>query len=143
MEVSTEMWSMIQEHLGYTDEEMEIFKNLPRNADVMAAAPELMNKTITCTVVDSHGCNSRHRVGDTFYFDGMGNLLTKLNPKRICVYALNAMAPLIFTTNELIYAGVDPNDIRFNRTGCFDVGVKCGGWGRIVMEIKVSDRTST
>jgi hypothetical protein len=30
--------------------------------------------------------------------------------------------------------------MRFKRTGCFDVGVKCGGWGRIVMEIKVEDR---
>ncbi|MBN1881011.1 MAG: TIGR04076 family protein [Deltaproteobacteria bacterium] len=140
MKITAEMWDMLQEHLGYTDEQMKMFKDLPRNTDVMVKAPDLMNKTITCTVVDSHGCNSRHRVGETFYFDGVGNLLTKLSPKRICVHALNAMSPLIFTVNELIYAGVDPNDIRFNRLGCLDVGVKCGGWGRIVLEIKVIDR---
>lgn len=140
MKITAETWDMIQDHLGYTDEEMEIFKKLPRNTDVMAMAPELLNKTITCTVVEANGCNTRHKVGDTFYFDGAGNLLTKLNPKRICVHALAVMSPLIFTVNEMIYAGVDPNDIRFNRFGCFDVGVKCGGWGRIIVEIKVIDR---
>jgi len=31
-------------------------------------------------VVDSKGCNSQHKVGDKFYFDGAGNLLTKLSP---------------------------------------------------------------
>ena len=78
--------------------------------------------------------------GDKFYFDGSGNLITKLNPKRICVYALSTVAPLIFTANELFYAGADPNEMRFNRTGCFDVGVRCGGWGRVVMEVRLEDR---
>ena len=42
--------------------------------------------------------------------------------------------------NELFYAGVDPNEMRLNRVGCFDVGVKCGGWGRIVLEVKMEER---
>lgn len=42
--------------------------------------------------------------------------------------------------NELFYAGVDPNGMRFRRVGCFDVGVRCGGWGHIVMELKMEDR---
>jgi hypothetical protein len=35
---------------------------------------------------------------------------------------------------------VDPNEMRFNRVGCFDVGVRCGGWGHIALEIRVEDR---
>ncbi len=50
------------------------------------------------------------------------------------------MASLIFTSNELFYAGVDPNEMRFKRTGCFDVGVQCGGWGHVVLELKMEDR---
>ena len=38
------------------------------------------------------------------------------------------------------WAGVDPNEMRFKRAGCFDVGVKCGGWGRIVLQCRVVDR---
>ena len=42
--------------------------------------------------------------------------------------------------HELFYAGVDPNDMHFKRFGCRDVGVQCGGWGKIVMEIRMEDR---
>ena len=37
-------------------------------------------------------------------------------------------------------AGADPNEARFKRAACFDVGLECGGWGRIVMELSVKDR---
>jgi len=130
----------MQAHLGYSDEEMERFRKNPRNVDVMAKASELMDKTIIVEVVESKNCNSQHRVGDKFIFDGSGNLLTKKNPKRICIYALAELPKFIFAINELIYAGADPNKIRFRRTGCFDVGVACGGWGHITMEIKVEER---
>jgi uncharacterized repeat protein (TIGR04076 family) len=140
MKVDESVWNTFQKHLGYTDEEMKEFRGNPRNADVLSKGPALMNKTIVVEVVKSHGCNSQHKEGDKFYFDGAGNLITKLCPKRICIYALSSVAMGIFASNELFYAGVDPNEMRFKRAGCFDVGVKCGGWGHIVMEIRVEDR---
>ena len=140
MNIDPSMRELIQQHLGYTDEEMRTFERNPRNLDVMAKAPELMNKTIIAEVVESHGCNSRHMVGDKIYFDGAGNLLTKLNPKKICLYALNAFTPGVYTANELFYAGADPNQMRFKRFGCADVGLRCGGWGHIAMEFRMEDR---
>ena len=136
----TKMWKIMKRHLGYNDDEMKLFRDNPRNEDVLSKVPALMNKTIVVEVVESHGCNSQHKQGDEFYFDGAGNLLTKLCPKKVCIYALNASAGLIFTSNELLYAGIDPNEMRFKRAGCFDVGVQCGGWGRIIMEIRIEDR---
>jgi uncharacterized repeat protein (TIGR04076 family) len=106
----------------------------------MSKAPDLMNKTIIAEVVASHGCASQHHVGDRFYFDGAGNLITKLSPKRICVHALSVLSGPIVVVNELFYAGVDPNDMRLNRVGCFDVGIQCGGWGHIALEVKIEDR---
>ena len=138
--MTEETWRFMQEHLGYDDEELEIFRSNPRNAEILSRAPALMQKTIVAEVVASHGCNSRHHVGDRFYFDGAGNLITKLNPKRICVHALSALSGPIYVANELFYAGVDPNDMRLNRVGCFDVGVRCGGWGHIAMRVTVEDR---
>lgn len=142
MKMSEEAWKFIQNHLGYTNEELKKFREDPRNEDVLSKAPALMNKTIIAEVVESHGCNSQHKVGDRFYFDGTGNLSTRLCPKKICYYALNSIGGLIFAANELFYAGIDPNEMRFKRAGCFDVGVQCGGWGRIVMELRVEDRKS-
>jgi uncharacterized repeat protein (TIGR04076 family) len=140
MKVDENVWKFMQQHLGYSDEEMDLFRQNPRNEEMLSKAPALMGKTIVAEVVDSHGCASQHRLGDKFYFDGAGNLMTRLNPKRVCVYALSALAPLIYVTNELFYAGADPNQMRFNRVGCFDVGVRCGGWGRIVLEVRMEDR---
>ena len=140
MKINGGLWKFMQEHLGYNDEEMKMFKENPRNEDVLSKVAALMNKTIIAEVVESHGCNSQHKVGDKFYFDGAGNLITKLCPKRICVYALMSVGALVFTSNELFYAGVDPNEIRFKRAGCFDVGIRCGGWGHIVLELRVEER---
>ncbi len=140
MKLEERAWKGVQARLGYTDGEMKKFRENPRNEDVITKASALMNKTIVAKVVESHGCNSQHKVGDKFYFDGAGNLLTKLCPNRICIYALDSIAGLIFASNELFCAGVDPNEMRFRRAGCFDVGVQCGGWGHIVMELSMEDR---
>jgi uncharacterized repeat protein (TIGR04076 family) len=140
MKVNQETWNFYQKHLGYTDAEMKKFRANPRNEDVISKAPALMNKTMIVEVVESHGCNSQHKVGDKFYFDGSGNLLTKLCPKRICISAMSSVAALIQASSELFYAGVDPNEMRFKRVGCSDVGVRCGGWGHIAMELRVEER---
>ena len=98
-----------------------------------------MNKNVIATVVESHGCISQHKFGDQFNFDGFGNLLTEHCPKRICIYDLSAIAPQIFAVNELLFANVDPNKIRFNRAACFDLGMQCRRVGQIPMEIKIKD----
>jgi uncharacterized repeat protein (TIGR04076 family) len=58
-----------------------------------------MDKTNIIEVIEARGCNRRHKAGDKFYFDGSGNLLTKLCPSRICFGAMNAMPPLISMTH--------------------------------------------
>jgi uncharacterized repeat protein (TIGR04076 family) len=133
-------WKVMKERLGYSDEEMKTFQENPRNCDVVSKAPALVNKTLVLEIVESHGCNSQHKVGDKIIFDGAGNLLTKHSPEKICAYAINAAVPLIYAANELFFAGIDPNQMRFKRSACIDVGVQCGGWGRIVLELSVQDR---
>ena len=135
-----EVWKTMQAHLGLSDEEADLFKRDPRNARVMATAPAMRRRTIVFEVVESAACNSGHVVGTRFYFTGDGNLVTKMAPSRICAYALPIMTQAIFGIQELWYADVDPNALCFKRAGCFDVGVRCGGWGRIVVEAKVMDR---
>jgi hypothetical protein len=138
--VPEKMWAMMKERLGYTDEELELFKNDPRNPKVLATGMEMANKTIVFEVVESDGCNSQHRVGTRFFFTGDGNLITKMNPSRVCAFVMPIMTQAIFAIHELWYAGVDPNELRFKRGGCFDVGLRCGGWGHVVLEAKVMAR---
>lgn len=141
MNVDENVWTYLQNHLGYSDEEMKTFKSNPRNEKVIVSGAALMDKTIVAEVVESHGCNSGHHVGDKFYMDGAGNLLSKMCPSRMCIHALSSIQPLVFTANELVYAGVDPNEMLFKRCGCVDVGLQCGGWGKVVLEIRMEDRS--
>lgn len=140
MKVTEEALEFYKGHLDYSNEEMEMFQSNPKNLQVIAKAPDIMKKTIVFEVIESNGCNSQHKTGDRFVFDGAGNLLTKRNPNRVCIFALHAMSALIYGAQELFYAGVDPNEACFKKAGCHDVGVRCGGWGHVAMEIKMIDR---
>jgi uncharacterized repeat protein (TIGR04076 family) len=141
MKLDEKTWKGIQQHLGYNDEEMKQFRENPRNEDVLSKTDVMLNKTIVAEIIESHGCDSGHKVGDKIYFDGRGiSLLTKLGPSRICIFALHSVALAMPALAELVYAGIDPNEMRFKRFGCVDVGIKCGGWGHIVMELRVEDR---
>lgn len=133
-------WPLIKRHLGYTNEEMDLFKANPKNEAVLDKGKELLQKEIIIEVVASKGCNSQHKAGDKIFFDGAGNLLAEKSPQKICIFALNAITPLIYAANELFYAGVDPNSMKFKRASCIDVGVQCGGWGQISLEISMQDR---
>jgi uncharacterized repeat protein (TIGR04076 family) len=119
---------------------MKVWLDNPRNQEAVLKVPTLLQKTIVIKVVESHACSSLHKIGQEFYFDGPGNLISKINPKRICIFALSQMERLIFAAQELFYAGIDPNEMKIKRGGCFDVGLKCGGWGRVVFELKFEDR---
>jgi len=135
-------WRLIQRHLKYSKEELELFKGNPRNEAVLDVGRDLQDKRIIIEVVESKGCNSQHKVGDKFIFDGAGNLLTRHNPEKICIFALNAATGLIFAASELFYAGVNPNEMKFRRSGCFDVGVQCGVWGKVVVELTMIERSN-
>ena len=141
MKLDEKTWKGVQQHLGYNDEEMKQFRENPRNEDALSKTAVMLNKTIVAEIIESQGCDSGHKVGDKIYFDGRGvSLLTKLGPSRICIFALHSVALAMPALAELLYAGINPNEMRFKRFGCPDVGVKCGGWGHIVMELSIEDR---
>ena len=140
MKLSEDMKKNIKERLDYNDEELKLFLDNPKNIELLTKSAPLLNKTVVIEVIESKGCASQHKKGDKIYFDGSGNLLTKLSPKRICIYALSVLESLITSALELMYAGVNPDEMRFKRVGCTDIGLECGGWGKIVMELKVIDR---
>ena len=138
--IDERLLKIIKKRFNYNDQDIVDFKKDPRNIELLNRSKEFQNKLIVLEVVESKGCNSNHKVGDKFYFDYAGNLLTDLCPAKICGYSLNAALMMVFTANEMFYAGVDPNEIRFKRSSCFDVGIECGGWGRIVLELKIEEK---
>ena len=134
-----EMWKYLQGHLGYSDKELEDFKNNPRNRKVLGKWNDLANKTIIFDVIESHGCNINHKVGDRFLFGATGYMLAHKCPKKICPYIMPAMVRMMSIIQERIYEGLDPLPL-FSRGQCDDVGIECGGWGRVIIEPRIVDR---
>jgi hypothetical protein len=95
VEIDERVWKIMQKRLGFSDEEMMLFRTDPRNADVLSKGAALANKRIILEVVESHGCNSRHKVGARFYFDVFGNLLTGLCPEKVCASLAGFSSPKI------------------------------------------------
>lgn len=134
------MWNFFQEYIGYSDSEMAEFRKDKRNERIIEKAPDFISKTIVAEVIESSGCNAGHKKGDKIYLDGMGNLISKLCPKRMCIFLMNSIAMGTYGMHELVYAGQDPDSLTFKRFGCPDVGLRCGGWGHVVIEMTIKNR---
>ncbi len=128
-------------HLGYDNEtDIKRFMENKSNELILSREPDFMNKRIVIEVTEAHGCASQYKVGDSFFFDLAGNLISKKSPDKLCIFALAPMGAFVKSLQELVIAGVSPATLAFAKTGCGDVGIKCGGWGKIVMEARIEER---
>ncbi len=130
-----EFWKGVQQHMGYSDEEMEAYKKHPKKSNwaLPMASPEIQNATLVFEVVESHGCAVGMKPGDRLYFTGGGGVL---DPKRSSPWCLNALAHMEsfgYTVQNLMLHGIDPNDMYFDHFSCGDCGSKYG-WGLVTMK---------
>ncbi len=130
------------QRVGYTDSEMEKFReggHRVRHVKRLSEAAPLYS--IEAQVIRSRNCNSGHVEGQKLVLDIDGNLVTKLCPKKMCVYLISQLAIPIAQINERLSEGLDPNQFHFmHQVRCLDVGVECGGYGEVMLEIKVVPR---
>ena len=126
-DVPEEFLKLIQQHLGYSDQEMGRFKDNP-NLVKMAmffASPEVRSKTLVFEVVKSHGCSEGMKVGDKLYFKGCG-LLDVQRSSPWCAFALSHISTFAYTAQNLILQGVDPNKVYSAYSSCLDCGSEFG-----------------
>ncbi len=126
---------IIQKRLALPEDDFEGIRQNPKYRRLFENAVKASRYRLIATVVESLGCHSQHRVGQELVFDSSGNLLTAESPERICAFLMPNLVVLINAFFENLMNGRDPNEIMFNRTGCFDVGPACGGWGHVVVEM--------
>ena len=127
---------ILQKRLKLSDEEFEDIKGNPRFQRLFANVPEAGKYRLVAEVIQSKGCNSGHVEGQKLVFDYAGNLLTGEAPSKVCAFLMPNLTVLINAFFENLMNGRDPNEVMFNRTGCFDVGPACGGWGHVVLEMR-------
>lgn len=132
-----EKWRRFQNHMGYTQEEVKTLRSNPKYRRMVEDTPQFMTHKIVAEVVRSHGCHSQLKVGDRIVMNGNGQLIREECPERICIWALAPLAGVVNAVFERFAAHLDPNGLLFDKLHCQDVGLECGGWGQILMQIHV------
>jgi hypothetical protein len=131
---------IVKKRLALEGEELKAVMNTPKFQRLFENAAKASHYRLVAEVVASKGCQSEHVVGQQIIFDSAGNLMTRQSPKRICAFLMPNLTVLINAFFENLMNGRDPNEVMFNRTGCFDVGPLCGGWGHIQVEMRAETR---
>ncbi len=132
-----EIWKRFQKHMGYTDKEMEIFQSDPEKVRMVTGTPDFVNCKVIAEVIESQGCHAGHRVGDRFVMTAGGQLIAEESPKRMCMFALGPVSRILPAIYERLITKADPNFERSSIVQCTDVGLDKGGWGKILMKVRV------
>jgi hypothetical protein len=130
------------ERVGYSKVEIEKFKEgghrIRQVNRLSEAAPRYF---IQAEVTQARHCNSGHIEGQKIILDVDGNFITKLCPKKMCVYLISQLTVPVALINERLSEGLEPNDFHFMRNvRCLDVGVECLGYGEVAMKVTVLPR---
>lgn len=126
----------IQKRLDLQDHDFQVIKDNPKFQKVFQNAMTASRYRLVAEVIESKGCHSGHVKGQRIVFDSSGNLLTRESPERVCAFLMPNLTVVINAFFDTLLNGRDPNEVIFNRTGCFDVGPACGGWGHVVLEVR-------
>jgi uncharacterized repeat protein (TIGR04076 family) len=129
------------ERVGCTESETESFrKGGHRIRQVKRLSQAASRYSILAEIVSAKHCNSGHKFGQTFILDADGNFITKLCPKRMCVYLISQLSIPVALINERLSEELDPdNFLRYVR--CPDAGVECYGYGEVMLKVQVVPRT--
>jgi len=130
------------QRVGYTAEELETFQEGGhRLRQVNRLAEAASRYSIEAEVIKARNCNSGHCVGQKLILDVDGNLITKLCPKKVCVYLVSQFTIPIALINERLSEGLEPNEFHFMRlVRCPDAGVECLGYGEVMVKIQAVPR---
>jgi uncharacterized repeat protein (TIGR04076 family) len=129
--------------VGYSTSEIERFYDgSHRIRQVRRLSQAASQYAIVAEVVKARHCNSGHGVGQSFTLDVDGNFITKLCPKKMCVYLVSQIAIPVALINERLSENLAPNDFHFMRyVRCPDVGVECYGYGEVMLKVQVLPRS--
>jgi hypothetical protein len=132
--------AIVKKRLALEGEELDAVLQTPKFQRLFENAAKGARYRLVADVVASKGCHSGHVTGQRIVFDSAGNLLTRESPRRVCAFLMPNLTVLINAFFENLMNGRDPNEVMFNRTGCFDVGPLCGGWGHVQVEMRAEMR---
>lgn len=136
MNKESDLLKFVKEIFQYTDEQVGMVASNPKLMDMIKKVPQLISTDFVFEIEKAHGCGCQHQPGQQIKLNGNGALACGNSHSNICIYLLQSFAPIVYGAQEFIYAGLDPNNMKFTTVGCLDVGAKCGGFGHVTVNFK-------
>jgi len=137
--VPEEMWQGVKAMMGFSDNELEVFKNQPRTKKILSRLEGLQEASVIFEVKKSHGCIAGHKQGDHYVFPNGGSMDMKSSSPLLCPFLMPPMARIMWILQERVWEGLDPLPL-YAMGQCDDVGLDCNGWGRVVIEARILGR---
>ena len=130
------------QRVGYSEAEEESFREGGHRVRQVERLSQAASRySIEAEVVRACNCNSGHVEGQKLVLDVDGNFITKLCPKKVCVYLASQLTVPVALINERLSEGLEPNDFHFMRmVRCPDAGVQCLGYGEVTLQVRVVPR---
>ncbi len=127
-------WDQFQQEMGYSDEELAIFRANPKAVRLLERVDQMAAWDIVAEVMEAPGC-ANHKPGDQIILSPLGLLRAHQGPETICVHALPPLSLAVAVIQERLCSDLDPEPYMFDRVSCPDAGVRCGGWGQAFFKI--------
>jgi uncharacterized repeat protein (TIGR04076 family) len=126
-------WKKVQERLGFTDDELTLFKSSPAHVKAVERARPFAVMRMVIEVLEARNCAAGYRSGDKFVVDSEGMLVAEQCPAKLCVGAIYAFKKLVDRMWQAFFD--DSTEVLHNTVHCPDVGVHDGGAGMVTMRI--------
>jgi uncharacterized repeat protein (TIGR04076 family) len=133
-EKSERHWRKLQQNLGYTDEELKIYRSFPQHEKAMRQVRMFVKNRVIIEIIEAHNCGMGYKAGDKFVIDEFGRLVVAECPPNLCVNAISAFEPLLSRMWQAFYDG--STEVFHDTVRCPDVGVRNGGTGEITMRVR-------
>ena len=125
----------MRENWGWTEEQI---KNLsPRLRRNVRVTPRRRAIKLIAEVVKAENCACKPKIGDKIVINGAGILAKRQTTfPYLCLFALAPLLPFVYVVYDRCVEGLDCSPQGFgDHVGCADVGVGCGGWGKVVFKV--------
>ncbi|HCY86751.1 MAG TPA: hypothetical protein DHV36_16595 [Desulfobacteraceae bacterium] len=132
----SELLTGIQALTGFTDEEMAEYIAQPRTGKILGKLEALSGLSVSFEVKMAKGCVVGHKPGDTYVFPGAGAMNLKDSSGHLCPFLMPPMTRIMWLIQERVWEGIEPLPL-YAVGHCDDVGLDCGGWGRVVVEARI------
>lgn len=132
----------VQDFFNYTDEQIKAFGDHPDKVQFAKAIPAISGTKLRFNVVKAHGCGCQYQVGQKIVINADASIAVDECPPKICVFLMQALSPLVLSSQEFICEGLSPDQLKFKQVTCFDPGVMCGGIGNVVVEMGGEKRSA-